>query len=171
MYDMVDVVVFATEAHEGQKRKYTGVPYITHPISVAFIVASVVNNKHMIAAALLHDVLEDTDTTISDLLHLCNQRVTDFVLDVTDVSNPSDGNRKVRKQIDLEHLAKVPPESKTIKLADILDNAPGIIQYDPGFAKVWMQEKKLLLRFLIEGNPILYTKVDRIISGYLKENQ
>ena len=140
MYNMIDVIVFATEAHEGQVRKYTGVPYITHPISVGFIIASVrwfTNDQDVIAAGILHDVLEDTDRTVEDIFELCNQRVTDFVEDVTDISKLSDGNRKYRKKIEIEHLAVAPPESKTIKLADILDNAPGIIKYDPEFAKVW----------------------------------
>ena len=164
MYDMIDVIVFATEAHEGQVRKYSGFPYITHPISVAFIIASVTNDQDMMAAGLLHDVLEDTDRTDNNIFNLCGQRVMDLVVDVTDVSKLSDGNRKHRKQIDLEHLMKAAPESKTIKLADIIDNGPSIIKNDPGFAKVWVEEKKLLLPYLIEGNPILYTKAERILN-------
>ena len=167
MYDMIDVIVFATKAHEGQVRKYTGVPYITHPLSVGFIIASVrwfTNDQDVIAAGILHDVLEDTDRTVEDIFELCNQRVTDFVEDVTDISKLSDGNRKYRKKIEIEHLAVAPPESKTIKLADILDNAPGIIKYDPEFAKVWIAEKKELLPHLIEGNPILYMRLDEILN-------
>ena len=138
---MIDVIVFATEAHEGQVRKYTGVPYITHPISVGFIIASVrwfTNDQDVIAAGILHDVLEDTDRTVEDIFELCNQRVTDFVEDVTDISKLSDGNR--------------------------LDNAPGIIKYDPEFAKVWIAEKKELLPHLIEGNPILYMRLEEILD-------
>lgn len=166
MYEMRDVIIFAYKAHEGQVRKYTENPYIVHPISVGFILASITQERDVIAAGILHDVLEDTDRTESDILTLCNQRVLDFVLDVTDTSKPSDGNRKVRKQIDLEHLAEAKPESKTIKLADIIDNGSNIAKYDPGFAKIWLGEKKRLLPHLIQGHPVLYWRVDSIISAY-----
>ena len=73
MSEIHNVVSFATNAHEGQLRKYTDVPYIIHPISVAFIVASVNDDPDVIAAALLHDILEDTNNTIDDLLNLSGE--------------------------------------------------------------------------------------------------
>jgi len=166
MSEIHNVVSFATDAHEGQLRKYTNVPYIIHPISVAFIVASVVNDPNVIAAALLHDTLEDTKTTPDDLLKLVGGKATEFVLDVTDVSRLCDGNRKVRKEIEREHLSAGSPEAKTIKLADIIDNAPSVIKYDEGFAKIYIEEKKRLLPYLVEGNAKLYTEVNRIITEY-----
>ena len=57
---------FATQAHEGQVRKYTGVPYIVHPIEVMEIVCTVEHDDAMLAAALLHDVVEDTEHTIDE---------------------------------------------------------------------------------------------------------
>ena len=58
---------FATRAHEGQVRKYTGVPYIVHPSEVMGIVSTVEHDDAMLAAALLHDVVEDTDHTVDDI--------------------------------------------------------------------------------------------------------
>ena len=166
MSEMHNVIDFATIAHEGQLRRYSNIPYIVHPISVAFIVASVNNDPDVIAAALLHDILEDTNNTIDDLLNFVGGRITEFVMDVTDVSKPSDGNRKIRKEIDREHMAAGAPESKTIKLADMIDNIPSIIKHDKGFAKIYIEEKKRLLPYLVEGNAKLYTEVERIITEY-----
>ena len=166
MSEIHNVVSFATNAHEGQMRRYTDVPYIIHPLSVAFIVASVNYDPDVIAAALLHDILEDTKTTVDDLLNFVGGRITEFVLDVTDVSKPHDGNRKLRKEIDREHIAAGAPESKTIKLADLIDNVPTIIKYDEGFAKTYVEEKKKLLPYLVEGDAKLYREAEGIISNY-----
>lgn len=154
---------FAREAHEGKLRKYTEIPYIFHLINVGFILSTITDDDEIIAAGILHDTLEDTNATADDLLNLFRERITGFVLDVTDVSKLSDGNRKVRKAIDREHLAAAAPESKTIKLADIIDNTRSIIEYDPAFARVYLQEKKDLLPYLSQGNSNLYEKAYKII--------
>jgi (p)ppGpp synthase/HD superfamily hydrolase len=154
---------FARKAHEGQLRKYTDEPYIFHPVNVGFILTTITDDKDIISAGILHDVIEDTNMTGQDIFNSFGVRITKFVLDVTDVSKPSDGNRKTRKAIDCEHLAKGEPESKTIKLADIIDNASSIRKYDPSFAKVWLQEKQDLFPFLKEGDSKLYEIAKRII--------
>lgn len=108
--------------HGGQVRKYTHDPYWTHPASVARIVATVSQDEEVVAAAFLHDVLEDTSTTADNMRDRFGTKVTSLVLEVTDVSKPSDGNRAARKHLDLLHLAKSSPEGATIKLADLIDN-------------------------------------------------
>jgi len=163
---ILEAVKFAREAHEGQLRKYTNKPYVFHPINVGFILTTVTSDEHIIAGGILHDVIEDTDATYDDLLKLFGGTITEYVMDVTDVSRPHDGNRKIRKGIDREHLSAAAPESKTIKLADIIDNARSIVKNDPGFAKVWLGEKADLLPYLVEGDVRLYTQVQRIITDY-----
>jgi (p)ppGpp synthase/HD superfamily hydrolase len=160
------VIEFAMSAHDGQLRKYTNTPYITHPLSVAFIVASVTSDPDVIAAAILHDTIEDTNTTPDDILKTFGQRIMNFVVDVTDISKPEDGNRKTRKKIDRLHLAKAAPESKTIKLADIIDNISSIVEYDKPFSKIYIREKELLLPYLIEGDRELYENVKTIIKSF-----
>ena len=59
-------VRFATEAHSGTERRGKGYPYIIHPMEAVSIVASITNDPEMLAAALLHDTIEDTDVTLSD---------------------------------------------------------------------------------------------------------
>lgn len=152
--------------HTGQVRKYTGEPYYLHPGAVAQIVKGVPHTPAMIAAAWMHDTLEDTDATEAEMRSEFGDEITDLVLWLTDVSKPQDGKREVRKRIDREHTAKAPPAAKTIKLADLIDNSRSIIARDPGFAKVYLAEKRLLLdEALQEGDRQLWAMADEIVRG------
>ena len=71
---------FAREAHRGMFRKGTEIPYIVHPIETAVIVASFTDDEEVIAAALLHDVVEDTDVTGEELEHRFGPRVAGLVM-------------------------------------------------------------------------------------------
>ena len=98
---------FATAAHAavGQKRKYTGEDYIVHPERVAGLVEAYGGSDNMIAAAWLHDVVEDTQVTMEQIRKEFNSEIADLVEWLTDVSVASDGNRKARKAIDRQHTA------------------------------------------------------------------
>lgn len=161
---------FATKAHRGQIRKYTGEPYINHPISVAKIVKGCDGHSvYMVAAALLHDTVEDTATTIEDIKSEFGDIVAMFVDGLTDISKPEDGNRAKRKEIDRLHLNGALPPIQTIKLADLIDNSDSIVRYDSDFSKVYMKEKKLLLDILTEGDADLQLKAKKIIDSYYGE--
>ena len=155
---------FATEAHAraGQVRKYTGEPYIEHPRAVVALVRSVPHDEAMLAAAWLHDTVEDTGADIATILHEFGPDVGALVDWLTDVSKPSDGNRKVRKALDRVHLSKAPPRAKTIKLADLIDNSRSIVERDPDFAKVYLAEKRELLAVLTEGDETLLNQARAI---------
>jgi (p)ppGpp synthase/HD superfamily hydrolase len=155
--------MLAGKAHEGQMRKYSGMPYIVHPIEVATIVQSVDHTDEMIAAALLHDVVEDTDYSFEDIANEVSPKVSELVKGLTDVSNPQDGNRKVRKAIDKDHLAEQNAEVQTIKLADVISNSQDIKANDPKFAKVYIEEMKALLKVLTKGDKTLYAKAEEIV--------
>ena len=155
--------MLAGKAHEGQMRKYSGMPYIVHPIEVATIVQSVDHTDEMIAAALLHDVVEDTDYSFEDIANEVSPKVSELVKGLTDVSNPQDGNRKVRKAIDKDHLAEQNAEVQTIKLADVISNSQDIKANDPKFAKVYIEEMKALLEVLTKGDKTLYAKAKEIV--------
>jgi (p)ppGpp synthase/HD superfamily hydrolase len=159
---------FAAGAHAAinHRRKYTGEPYFDHCEAVATIVSTVTADIDVIAAAFLHDVVEDTQVTNDDIRHFFEDKVARLVAEVTDVSRPEDGNRRVRKEIDRQHLAKASPEGKTIKLADLIDNSKDIIKGDPNFAKVYMREKRALLEVLVGGDPTLYAQASRIVEDY-----
>ena len=168
--------LFCKMAHGDQKRKYTGDPYYTHPFAVAEIIfwhTDHSRSSDVYIAALLHDVLEDTNAKPWMIRALFGKRVLDLVLQVTDVSiSPDengyspDGNRKARKQKDLEHLAKADADGQTIKLADLIHNSSTVTKYDPDFAKVYMKEKERLLRVLTKGNNELWIKAKKMIENY-----
>jgi len=149
--------IFAIAAHsaKGQVRKYTNEPYWHHSQNVAGLVESVSHTDEMIAAAWLHDVVEDTDVTIETIRLEFGDNVAELVNWLTDVSRPSDGNRAVRKAIDREHTAQSPAEAQTVKFADIIDNVSSIVKYDPSFAKVYLEEKKLLIDVMVTGDQSL----------------
>jgi (p)ppGpp synthase/HD superfamily hydrolase len=150
-------LVFATAAHAavGQTRKYTGEPYIVHPIHVMNILKTVPHTDAMLAAALLHDTVEDTGVTIELIESEFGSEVAELVSWLTDVSKPEDGNRAVRKQLDLEHTAQAPAAAQTIKCADLISNTASIVKYDMNFAETYLKEKSALLTVLTKGDPAL----------------
>ena len=139
--------MFATAAHAavGQKRKYSGDDYIVHPQRVAAIVEKHGGTDEMIAAAWLHDTVEDTDVTPLVITKMFGDEVAAIVEGLTDVSLPSDGNRAKRKSIDRMHSASASTESQFVKCADIIDNSWDIAENDLSFAKVYKSEVFLLL--------------------------
>ena len=156
--DIDRALAFATIAHADQKRKYTGQPYIVHPVEVMQIVKSVPHDEAMLIAALLHDVVEDTDVTLDEIRTSFGDDVASLVDDLTDVSKPEDGNRKLRKAMDREHSGNSSARAQTIKLADLISNSSDILENDPHFAKVYLAEKELLLEVLTLGNDELRKK-------------
>lgn len=163
---MLDQVLkFATKAHGDQKRKYTGDPYIVHPIAVAEIVKTVPHTDAMIAAALLHDVVEDTPVTIEQIKDKFGSEVAELVGWLTDISRPENGNRKTRKSLDRDHSANAPAEAQTIKLADLIHNTKSIEKHDPHFWKVYKQEKIALLDVLTKGDRSLMHIAQQQIGG------
>ena len=159
--------LFAKKYHGDQKRKYTGESYINHPVEVAKIVQTVADDCDMICAALLHDVIEDTEATRKDVLDAgFGFVVADLVDQLTDVSKLSDGNRAARKLIDKNHLAESSVAGATIKLADLIDNSKSIAKHDPKFAKVYMAEASGLLTVLSHGDAHLHTIASSIVSNY-----
>jgi (p)ppGpp synthase/HD superfamily hydrolase len=138
---------FATAAHAavGQKRKYDGADYIVHPTRVANLVKQYGGTEQMIAAAYLHDVVEDTNVDMDTIRGMFGSVVASLVKDLTDVSKPSDGNREARKTIDRLHTADASADAQFIKCADIMDNAWDIADNDPSFWKVYQREMSRLL--------------------------
>lgn len=169
LIEKADTFALAAHAAVGQMRKYTGEPYIVHPREVAKLVASVGGSDDMVAAALLHDVLEDTKVTYRVIEGVFGSIVADLVNWLTDVSKPEDGNRAERKKLDREHIAHAPRDAKTIKLADLISNTLNIVPNDPGFARVYLKEKELLLPFLAQGNDLLYGKARQLLNEAKKE--
>ena len=153
-------MLFATEAHAevGQVRKYTGDPYIVHPLRVMYTVQSVTQDLEVIAASVMHDVIEDTLRKKADIVRHFGTRIANLVDEVTDVSKPEDGNREQRKKLDREHVACASADGQTIKLADLIDNGEDIMANDPKFGRVYIREKILLLEVLGRGDRRLFER-------------
>ena len=170
---MTDIVTradaFAARAHSAinHKRKYTGDDYIVHPREVAAIVATVPHTPEMLAAALLHDTVEDTGVSIETIRAEFGAVVAGLVADLTDVSTPGGGNRAIRKGIDLAHTASASPSAKTIKLADLLSNTASIVAHDPGFARVYLKEKAAMLAVMTDGDATLLARAKATLAAGL----
>ena len=141
-----DATLFAIEKHAGQARKYTHEPYVVHPIRVAAMLPP--STPTVYAGAVLHDVIEDCGVTKEELEKRFGPYVASLVVELTSPSKGMKENRAVRKEIDRQFLATVSPAAKLIKVADLLDNTPSIVKYDPGFAKKYLPEKWALLKVL-----------------------
>ena len=154
------VLEFARQAHEGQKRKYTGDDYIIHPITVALMVQDNGGDQNMVLAALLHDVLEDTTVTHEELRtflyktlgnSMDAEDVLQLVVELTDVYTTEafpELNRKKRKKEEAFRLAYASKRAKQIKEQDIKHNSESITKHDPAFAKVFLEEKELLMSYM-----------------------
>ncbi len=162
-----DALMFAIKAHGNQRRKYTGEPYITHPVAVAEIVETIDHTPDMIAAALLHDVVEDTDVTMDELCNAFGPKIGMYVHYSSNVSEQGDGNRTFRKKMDADHFALGPTESQTIKVADLISNADSIIKHDQKFFHTaFKHEKRYMLNVLTKANPILVERATYMLESH-----
>jgi (p)ppGpp synthase/HD superfamily hydrolase len=137
---------FAREHHAGQKRKYTGAPYTDHLAEVAGIVTTVDWSDEATCVAWLHDTMEDCEVTRAELAALFGRYVADGVWWLSDLEK--EGNRAQRKAASRARLAQAPAWIQTIKVADMISNTSSIVQHDPAFAVVYLEEKRLLLDVL-----------------------
>lgn len=170
-YNQVQTALeFATHAHREQTRKYTGEPYIVHPIEVMKIVQTVPHTDEMLCAALLHDVVEDCGVTLEEVRDTFGIVVEDLVFWLTDPPKGESGlNRKARKAKTVDRYGIAPDDACTIKLADLISNTRTIVDHDPQFAAVYMREKAELLTVLDRGNKVLYNQAQALINNYYEK--
>jgi (p)ppGpp synthase/HD superfamily hydrolase len=119
----------------------------------------------MIAAAWLHDTVEDTGVTIEVIRAEFGAEVAELVGWLTDVSRPEHGNRAHRKALDRAHSAMAPAEAQTVKLADLIANTRSIVAHDKAFAKTYLEEKRLLLAVMTKGDPTLMMEARHFIES------
>ena len=158
---------FSARAHEGQKRKYTGEPYIVHPCEVMQILVEHVPDAsaEMLMAALLHDVVEDCGVTPEEIFEHFGPIVEDLVFWLTDPPTVAGGpNRATRKAMTRERYAIAPAEAQTIKCADIISNTSTITHHDPDFAVVYLSEVRALLDVLDRADPALLERARAIVG-------
>jgi guanosine-3',5'-bis(diphosphate) 3'-pyrophosphohydrolase len=155
--------LFANHWHAGVTRNFTGEAYITHPAGVVALLREFTYDPVTLAAAWMHDVIEDTTCKATDMEAEFGAEVTDLVLEVTNVSRKSDGPRAVRRAIDRAHVAKASRRGKTLKLADIHHNVSDCTKAPRDFGALYVPEKKLMLEVLREGDLRLFKKVEELL--------
>lgn len=161
-------IALAKTAHEKQVRKYTGAPYLHHCAEVAHMVAEVLpDSSQAIAAAWLHDTIEDTWVTGDDIERTCGAITAIFVERLTDTDDKT-LKRAARKAKDRERLANSFHMVQTIKLADLISNTRSIAIHDCKFAKTYLAEKAKLLAVLDKADDRLWAKAyETLVEGVL----
>lgn len=136
---LIKAIAFAAGKHRNQRRKDADAsPYINHPIALADVLANEgkVTDINVLCAAILHDTIEDTETTAAELESQFGRRITSIVLEVTDDKSLE---KSVRKQRQIEHAAHASREAKLVKLADKICNLRDILSAPPAD---WPAERK-----------------------------
>jgi guanosine-3',5'-bis(diphosphate) 3'-pyrophosphohydrolase len=135
----VKAVAFAADKHRNQRRKDAEAsPYINHPIALANVLANEggVVDVTVLCAAVLHDTIEDTETTSEELQAIFGPKVASVVMQVTDDKSLE---KSLRKQRQVEHAPHISAEAKLVKLADKISNLRDIIASPPAD---WSAERK-----------------------------
>lgn len=164
---------YASKAHAeaGQRRKYTDEPYIVHPAAVVELVRSVCDDEEVLAAAWLHDTVEDTPSTLNDISSHFGERVAGLVAMLTNPGTAAGQNRAARKVAHFRHTAAASPDAQTIKLADIIDNTRSIVNFDPHFARIYLVEKRVQIALLTAGDCTLQQQATQIIEQGIRQLQ
>jgi guanosine-3',5'-bis(diphosphate) 3'-pyrophosphohydrolase len=166
---ILKAITFAAEKHKDQRRKdFRASPYINHPIRVTEILWGVgdVRDMTLLVSAVLHDTIEDTNTTHDEIRTQFGEDVLALVLEVTDDKTlPKD----TRKQLQIEHAPHISKDAKSLKLADKICNVTDLVHAPP---TVWTKKRKqeylLWTERVVAGlrgtNPKLESRYDEILN-------
>ncbi len=122
-------IIFAVHAHTGTERRGKGYPYIVHPMEAVEIVATMTADQELLAAAALHDTVEDTDVTVEQLKAEFGERIASLVADESDVmpeGMTEEASWHQRKQAAIDRLSKASHDAKIVALGDKLSNMRAI---------------------------------------------
>lgn len=133
---LLSAVNFACEKHKYQKRKNNDTPYINHPIRVAHILQGAgIDDENILIGAILHDTIEDTNTTYDEIKNNFNEKIANIVQEVSDDKSLA---KVIRKKLQIEHSKNISMESKLVKLADKIDNLSDLLLLPP---KNWCNKR------------------------------
>lgn len=123
--DMIEnAIIFAVKAHKNQTRKGSDIPYISHPFAVGMLLQKAKCSEEVIAAGILHDTLEDTETSLNDLTDTFGVRVANLVLAASE--NDKSLPWEIRKQHTINRLKDASLEEIQVIVADKLHNLKSI---------------------------------------------
>lgn len=169
---VADAFKFALEGHVGQQRKDGSTPYIVHPFRVFLFLLNEagIHDETVLAAAFLHDLIEDTDTDYDDL----NEKFGNEIADIVAVlSKDKRLPEKTREQRFNKQLANASWKAKIVKLADIYDNLCDMQNWNPPKSKIvsTLREKLEQVKFLRKNLPNRYRPLVKRVLGRLNEMQ
>jgi GTP diphosphokinase / guanosine-3',5'-bis(diphosphate) 3'-diphosphatase len=139
MNRLIRAIAFAADKHRNQRRKDAEAsPYINHPIALANVLANEggIDDEHVLLAAILHDTIEDTDTSHDELVQWFGAEVARVVAEVTDDKSLP---KAERKRLQIEHAAHISHAAQLVKLADKICNLRDILAMPPSN---WSEERK-----------------------------
>ena len=122
-------IVFAVRAHAGTERRGKGFPYIVHPMEAVEIVATMTSDQELLAAAVLHDTVEDTDTTVEQIRTEFGDRIASLVASESDIvldGVSEEDSWHARKQAAIDRLTRASHDAKIVALGDKLSNMRAI---------------------------------------------
>jgi myo-inositol-1(or 4)-monophosphatase len=122
-------IIFAVKAHADTERRGKGYPYIVHPMEAVEIVATMTADQELLAAAILHDTVEDTEVTVEQLRAEFGERVASLVADESDVmpeGMTEEASWHQRKQAAIDRLSKASHDAKMVAMGDKLSNMRAI---------------------------------------------
>jgi guanosine-3',5'-bis(diphosphate) 3'-pyrophosphohydrolase len=168
---LVNALSFAAKKHRLQKRKDGVTPYINHPIEVVQILVTVasVEDYEVLAAAALHDTIEDTDTTPEELRAAFGERILSLVLECTDDKSLP---KEERKRLQVEHAPHKSADAKLIKIADKISNMRDIAASPP---TDWDEQRKAKYlewsKHVFEGLKGGNAKLDQLFESVLEASR
>lgn len=140
--DLLDrAIIFAVKAHAGTERRGKGFPYIVHPMEAVEIVSTITPDQELLAAAALHDVVEDTGISADDLRREFGDRIADLVVAESDVFTEGvseEDSWHARKRAAIERLSRASRDAKIVAMGDKLSNMRAIARdYAVQGDKLW----------------------------------
>jgi len=170
MNNIIKALAFAADKHRNQRRKdVEASPYINHPIGLASVLANEagVEDERVLVAAILHDCLEDTETTEKELIRNFGQEVADIVLEVTDDKGLP---KEERKRLQIEHAPTLSRRAKLIKLTDKIANLRDVASSPP---KDWPLERRQeyfeWAKAVVDGVRGVHPELERIFDEAYKQ--
>lgn len=146
---LIRAALAAAEAHKGQTRKGGEVPYVNHVIEVAHLVAEAGGTPEMVAAALLHDVVEDGEATGETVAADFGPCIATLVAGLTDAPEWKALPRETRKRRQADHMARAPRAVRRIKIADQTSNVRDVGRlpkgWSPGEARAYIAGAALVV--------------------------
>jgi guanosine-3',5'-bis(diphosphate) 3'-pyrophosphohydrolase len=164
--ELLEAITFAAAKHRNQRRKDAEAsPYINHPLQLAHVLATEggVTDLKTLMAAVLHDTVEDTETTYDELVDRFGKKVADVVMEVTDDKSLSKVERKAHQ---VEHAPHMSKRAALVKLADKTCNLRDVANNPPkGWPLSRKQEYFDWARQVVDGLPSVNKKLRKAFDG------